>query len=1274
MEIITDAAALKEVFRGEDQVGSLQEYVKRLGELHHRYLESQLGTDSNKAGQVNVEELMRFVIDAQYLATEYSNPLVILHQEGRPLEEEPSPKVVQDALALAGTIFEFLGDLVDSFQEQSVPPEELPEIHQRIGKSGLLYLKSALCYGLGIYEARTKVILSRLLDKSGKEYPQNALAPNNAKQWQEYLFLAALSCDFQKISHVTQALRKQSEEIRHQFRQAFNNNRLFEQQGRWSTRDLTTLQTSLSLIESCLLSSEAFLKGNEATFDQALTQIGTALITIRRTGDYDFEWVIRTFRKVISHIWANSPWIRLGPFIPKRSFIRSLIKNGITPLWSSQLAALEMKSKTGSLPGGYLNDHAKRVVLHMPTSAGKTLLAQIAIAQQFFSSQGKYFIYVGFSRALCDQVANDLAKRLIRFGVHVTSVVSDNDIINNSYESLLFIESTVIVVTPEKLSTLFRQKSSFLHNTTLFIFDELHTIGKQDRGWVYEELITLCMQHPNTQGAKMLFLSAVMPNHLTVQEWVDPEQSLDTLSQDWQPTRTLKGFIEFSSRKPSRLENEITLQADLVYIRSKEDLNSPLRIKNFIESRQVRDKKISDYWKPDSNLSENAIHHAAAAAQKFTKLGPVLIYCPTRDDAVDCANQLAKQNFSSTNMNNANHYHEMIEFIERRLSPGHPLGHLLRKRVAFHHGSLPRDVRNEIEFAFQKGWIQILVATTTLAEGVNFPIKTLLFMDYCQRRWDRQEKEWRSIYPLPKSDFKNISGRAGRALYETEGQVIFLQSILGYPRKSFDIEFRKYLALSPDSTELNINSSLEDSNIFQKLSEIVEAVDNNKLSDEQLLFDACSALEKSDNQINNLVEKLQVFTLLLQDQNLVGEEEETYINIFQGTFLGKRRPSGDMQTLGAFSHRSARAIRTHLPEEHRSLFAQTGLKISTCRRLMERVHRFWENQGSLVNTFLEQELNEDILYQVGNIIYNLQDPDIDPKPIKVTSRTKVDINHVAFFVDWITYEDTLWAFRQFQNLRFSTDKAENVSLRAQAETNYIRDALEYKTSWVLSAFWIFSKAIVKKLYGTELMNTPLGEELILLPAYAKFGVNTPAAALFSTLGCSPAQMARELSRIYLEQHPLASDRHNYQQILQWLLKSEPFDLAHHGLQGIYVRRVVRLLSSLRPIDDDDEIQETDESWEANFKIAGWWHHNDESILQALHKGQRLIFQREPDEPHDPNAIRVLTENGHFIGYVPRRRNQEIGEYIDSGTFKAIISGIDYQASNYEKIALHCWVE
>ncbi len=51
--------------------------------------------------------------------------------------------------------------------------------------------------------------------------------------------------------------------------------------------------------------------------------------------------------------------------------------------------------------------------------------------------------------------------------------------------------------------------------------------------------------------------------------------------------------------------------------------------------------------------------------------------------------------------------------------------------------------------------------------------------------------------------------------------------------------------------------------------------------------------------------------------------------------------------------------------------------------------------------------------------------------------------------------------------------------------------------------------------------------------------------------------------------------------------------------------------------------------------------------QALRPGDPLTLHREPDNRHDPLAIRIEWR-GHQLGYLPRAHNRPIAEAIDRG--------------------------
>jgi hypothetical protein len=1283
MESFLERSKLEEIFYGDETVASFQEYAEQVRLLHHRYLQLQLTEDRySNNGEIDINELFRFAEDAEYLATKYTNPLVIERIEGLPVESVPPRQVVQDALSLCGTIYEFLGDILQWYEEQEKShtgsshaegeqhtgedesSNYVNAFRQSVGGSKMVYLKSALCYSLGYYEPRTSVILQRLLKRL--DHPAEELSIANHRQWADFLICTLLARKLDEISSTREQTAEQVETISQYLLTAVESSPGSKKT--LSQQTINEITISQHLVKTCLVSEQAFTNGSADLMNDAYNHLSRAIMSTNRSYDYELLWILRRLRDVLERMWNNSPWQRLGKIIPRRTYLRTLVRDGIVTLWTSQQAALDMRSRIGELQGGFLDERIRRVVIHMPTSAGKTLLAELAIAQFLFTNPEGKCVYVAPSRALCDQVLSDLAARLTRFGIRITAVVSDQDIIDE-YEGVLFGRTNAIIVTPEKLSYLFRQQSSFIFESSLFIFDELHAISRLSggRGWTYEEIISLLLQHAQTTEAKMLFLSAVMPNHVAVQEWVDPEKTGEPLNELWQPTRLLKGVVTFqgSRRRPKVDEREVSLPGDLLYVRSREELVSPLRISNFIQSRQVPDLKKtqeSRQWKRDTKNSDNHIVHAAKAAIKLERLGPVLVYAPKVDQTEQICNQIIQM---SSNMPTTRYsrYDEVIEFVRHRLPAGHALLEALVRGVAFHNAALPTDVRNEIEHAFRQGWIRILTATTTLVEGVNFPVKTLIISDYCwSRTFDGKKKEWKEPIALEKQDFRNIAGRAGRALHETEGQVVFIEAINGYPYPTRDDRYLDYIGVNPNSRDLEITSSLEKKEVLDKLSVLVDEVDNGTLSQEQLLAETGSNVDKDTM---NLVNKLQTFALLVQEREMTDELEDRFVQLMQRTFLGQRRPNDAPQIVGAFIHRTARAVRASIDAEERNLFSQTGLRIVTCRTLWQNVHTFWNEHQELL-TGSPSVLSRSLLLDIASTIFDLNDTSVDPQLIKSGPRKKERRleDDRAFFADWILEHDTNSLLDQ--HFDFIKDK----SWRATQYVHYTQQTMAYRLPWTLSAFWLFSKAIVAKRFSIELTSLPIGKELALVPAYAKFGVHSPAAALFSTLGISPAILARELGQLYSREENIG--RYDYPDMLQWLLSIDLLDLEAHGVEPSFIRRLVRLLDRIKPLEDEDLVEYRENTWEARFFIAGWRYYQGESVLNALRRGDRLDLRLDRNNTYDPNAVAVLRENVQ-LGYVPRYLSRDVAEQVRIQSVEAIIMSINPGAPMHEKVRVRCVV-
>jgi hypothetical protein len=101
--------------------------------------------------------------------------------------------------------------------------------------------------------------------------------------------------------------------------------------------------------------------------------------------------------------------------------------------------------------------------------------------------------------------------------------------------------------------------------------------------------------------------------------------------------------------------------------------------------------------------------------------------------------------------------------IETEMGADSELVRFLNEGFVVHHAGLPQRVRIALEGLVRNGGIQLVVSTTTLAQGVNLPIKTVLVRGLLHGHG-------RLVSPLT---FWNICGRAGRATKENEGQILF---------------------------------------------------------------------------------------------------------------------------------------------------------------------------------------------------------------------------------------------------------------------------------------------------------------------------------------------------------------------------------------------------------------------------------------------------------------------------------------------------------------------
>lgn len=281
-------------------------------------------------------------------------------------------------------------------------------------------------------------------------------------------------------------------------------------------------------------------------------------------------------------------------------------------------------------------------------------------------------------------------------------------------------------------------KSLFISSPTssgkTLIADEIQIIGDNNRGPNIEILCTLLKLKKPRQ---LVALSATIKNAEEIANWLNIE-------------------LIYSNKRDIELIQEIIYDGKsykLTYGQTKEKIEEK---ENFPSNRL----DITKY------LIEN--------------YAPILFFVETRNDAQKLSESFYKKLPITL---------EGQEIVERlqEYTEGTEISKKLHEsakhQVIFHTADLGLDERKVIEDCLSEGKIKICFATSTLAAGVNFPFKTIIFPRLTYQYGNRKYKK------IELSNYRNISGRAGRLGHHQKGFSILL------PQNEKELEHARTLIL-----------------------------------------------------------------------------------------------------------------------------------------------------------------------------------------------------------------------------------------------------------------------------------------------------------------------------------------------------------------------------------------------------------------------------------------------------------------------------------------------
>jgi hypothetical protein len=457
----------------------------------------------------------------------------------------------------------------------------------------------------------------------------------------------------------------------------------------------------------------------------------------------------------------NSAWKALPSYsgLPRDKWLHALQKDSfIKELWPAQ----HLLGQADVLKG-------ESAIVQMPTSAGKTKATELILRSAFLAERVSLAIIIAPFRALCHEIKNSLVEA---FHNETTKVDELSDALQTDFEiAELLGHQQILVVTPEKLLYVLRHAPELAAHVGLLVFDEGHQFDSGTRGITYELLLT-SLRSMIPKGTQKVLISAVISNAEAVGEWLNGEPNVvegTTLI----PTFRSVGFASWLDQlgKIEYVDSRDAEQGEFFV---------PRVIERFNLGRKKRER--TDRFFPEKTDGQ-AI--ALYLGLKLVPNGSIAVFCGRKstaasvcEKAVDIIERGAPLAMPS-DFSDAQEVARLTHLHIENLGADAPASQSAAHGIFSHHGNTPHGIRLAVEHAMRDDLVRFVVCTSTLAQGVNLPIRYLIVTSVYQ-----------GMERIKVRDFHNLIGRAGRAGMHTEGSILFADPVIFDKRKARNDKWR----------------------------------------------------------------------------------------------------------------------------------------------------------------------------------------------------------------------------------------------------------------------------------------------------------------------------------------------------------------------------------------------------------------------------------------------------------------------------------------------------
>lgn len=490
------------------------------------------------------------------------------------------------------------------------------------------------------------------------------------------------------------------------------------------------------------------LQGTPASVKEPLDRhFESAIDAAPGSQDVPLEVLLRWLHVTARRMIAGSVWWVTGAVNSRvTQFIESITKSGqpMFELLPPQRAALQEQ--------GLLDQAHRAIVVELPTSGGKTLLAEFRMLQalnQFDQDRG-WVAYVAPTRALVSQITRRLRRDLEPFGVVVEQLTGAIEI--DAFEDAMLTSDEpansfqVLVSTPEKLQLVMRN-NKVQRPLALLVMDEAHNIEDEERGLRIELLLATIRRE--CARANFLLLTPMVPNAEDLANWLgaDAGKAISIGTSAWRPNDRIVGLFHATQDVSQRAGWRLTF---------KTLVTSPKTLHLKGNHRVDGVKPLTIPW---SGARSSLSVQAGAMAKVFSERGTSIAIANRIDHVWSMARRVAKD---CSPFDQVPPQIGLVQrFLQTEISRDFELIDMLEHGVAVHHAGLSDEVRSLIEWLAEEGVLRVLCATTTIAQGINFPVSSVFLASH-KYPYGRE---------MSSREFWNLAGRAGRIGQDSVGVV-----------------------------------------------------------------------------------------------------------------------------------------------------------------------------------------------------------------------------------------------------------------------------------------------------------------------------------------------------------------------------------------------------------------------------------------------------------------------------------------------------------------------